>query len=341
MLSSIQMHAVHNLHLYDPQWRSCSIDITFPREEGEEGYVKALDRICREGQNSVEEGHRIIVLSDRNTSFQRVPLSTLVACGAVHHHLQRLKIVLVVETAEAREVHHMCVLLGYGADAICPYLVHDLIGKLHRDNAVPALNMSAEQMIHNYSDVTTVMSKMGISTLQSYKGAQIFEALGLDDTIVKRCFKGTATRIRGSTFYTLACDALAFHEYGYPTLDQSIEPTNTPDKTAYNLREAGEYHYRIGGKTTSDTLLSIVVKPVDKRQSSDRLLIVLRVALVEVLKEAGEDASHDIPAEDVFHLVLLALVRVVGFCRFAILVVLRDLVRWPARPIAPQKHSRT
>ncbi|PRP78286.1 hypothetical protein PROFUN_13917, partial [Planoprotostelium fungivorum] len=263
MLSSIQMHAVHNLHLYDPQWRSCSIDITFPREEGEEGYVKALDRICREGQNSVEEGHRIIVLSDRNTSFQRVPLSTLVACGAVHHHLvdlkQRLKVVLVVETAEAREVHHMCVLLGYGADAICPYLVHDLIEKLHRDNAVPALNMSAEQMIYNYSDacdhgILKVMSKMGISTLQSYKGAQIFEALGLDDTVVKRCFKGTATRIRGSTFYTLARDALAFHEYGFPTLeDQSIEPTNTPDKTAYNLREAGEYHYRIGGESHMNT----------------------------------------------------------------------------------------
>ncbi|PRP77897.1 glutamate synthase [Planoprotostelium fungivorum] len=263
MLSSIQMHAVHNVHLYDPQWRSCSIDITFPREEGEEGYVKALDRICRESQNSVKEGYRIIVLSDRNTSFQRVPLSTLVACGAVHHHLvdlkQRLKVVLVVETAEAREVHHMCVLLGYGADAICPYLVHDLIGKLHRDNAVPALNMSAEQMIYNYSDacdhgILKVMSKMGISTLQSYKGAQIFEALGLDDTVVKRCFKGTATRIRGSTFYTLARDALAFHEYGYPTLeDQSIEPTNTPDKTAYNLREAGEYHYRIGGESHMNT----------------------------------------------------------------------------------------
>lgn len=247
ILSLEEFAALKNIDTLYRDWSMKTIDITFPKNEGIQGYMDAMDRICAEVTEGIENSDRVLILSDRETSAQRVPVSALQATGMVHHHMVRNKwrsqAALVVETAEAREVHHMCVLLGYGVDAICPYLALECILKMNREGLIRK-KLSDEKVIENYKyscdgGILKVMSKMGISTLQSYKGAQIFEALGIDDDVVDRCFTGTATRIKGMTFELIAQDAFAFHEKGFPT--RNIH--NIP-----GLAESGEYHWRDGGE---------------------------------------------------------------------------------------------
>lgn len=256
VLSMKEFNALKNITSIHHDWPVRTIDITFPKSTGIQGYMDALDRICDTATESVENNDRILVLSDRATSKDRVSVSALLATGMLHHHLVRNKrrsqAAIVVETAEAREVHHMCVLLGYGADAICPYLAMECILKMNREKLIRK-KLSNEQVIQNYKyscdgGVLKVMSKMGISTLQSYKGAQIFEALGIDDSVVDRCFTGTATRIKGMTFELIAQDAFAFHEKGFPT--RSI--VGIP-----GLAESGEYHWRDGGEPHINDPVSI------------------------------------------------------------------------------------
>lgn len=247
ILSLEEFNALSNISTLHSSWTVKVIDITFLRSEGIAGYMDALDRICDAAAEGVANGNKILVLSDRAISAERVTVSALLATGMVHHHLVRNKwrsqVALLVETAEAREVHHMCVLLGYGADAICPYLAIECILKMNREGLVRK-KLSNEQLIDNYrhscdGGILKVMSKMGISTLQSYKGAQIFEALGIDDSVVDRCFTGTATRIKGMTFELIAQDAFALHERAFP----AHEIVEIP-----GLVETGEYHWRDGGE---------------------------------------------------------------------------------------------
>ena len=256
VLSIEDFNALKNITELHREWTVKTIDITFPKEKGIDGYMDALDRICEAATEGIESNHNILVLSDRATSVDRVPVSALLATGMVHHHLVRnrwrSRVALVAETAEAREVHHMCVLLGYGVDAICPYLAMECILKMNREKLIRK-KLTNEQVIQNYKyscdgGVLKVMSKMGISTLQSYKGAQVFEALGVDDSVVDRCFTGTATRIKGMTFELIAQDAFAFHEKGYPTR----HIMNIP-----GLAETGEYHWRDGGEPHINDPVSI------------------------------------------------------------------------------------
>ncbi|RMZ91490.1 hypothetical protein DV736_g1264, partial [Chaetothyriales sp. CBS 134916] len=240
-------NAIKNISKYNKEWNVKIIDITFEKSTGIDGYMQALDDICEEAKAAIEQEDKVIILSDRATSADRVPVSALLATGLVHHFLVknkwRSRAALVVETAEAREVHHMCVLVGYGADAINPYLAMECILKMNREGLIRK-KLTDDQVIANYKascdgGILKVMSKMGISTLQSYKGAQIFEALGIDDEVVDRCFAGTATRIRGMTFELLAQDAFAFHERGFPSRHIRSIP---------GLPESGEYHWRDGGE---------------------------------------------------------------------------------------------
>jgi glutamate synthase (NADPH/NADH) len=256
ILSLEEFKALNSITTLYPNWRVKTIDITFPKSEGVDGYLTALDRICDAASDGITEGFNILVLSDQATSAERVPISALLATGMVHHHLVRnrwrAQAALVVETAEAREVHHMCVLVGYGADAICPYLAIECILKMEREGLIRR-KLTSQQLIQNYrhscdGGILKVMSKMGISTLQSYKGAQIFEALGIDDTVVDRCFTGTATRIRGMTFELIAQDAFALHEKGYPSRAIVEVP---------GLVETGEYHWRDGGEPHVNDPVSI------------------------------------------------------------------------------------
>ncbi|POS86015.1 glutamate synthase [Erysiphe pulchra] len=247
ILSIPELNSIKNITKFHKDWTVKVIDLTFPKSEGTSGYLKHLDEICRQATLAIENKDKIILLSDRATSVDRVPVSALLACGMVHHHLVtnrwRSLAAVIVETAEAREVHHMCVLIGYGADAINPYLAMECIMKLNREGLIKK-KLNDDTLIRNYKysangGILKVMSKMGISTLASYKGAQIFEALGVDDTVVNRCFKGTATRIKGITFELIAQDAFRFHEKGY---------SSRHTVGIKGLIESGEYHWRDGGQ---------------------------------------------------------------------------------------------
>lgn len=247
ILSIPELNALKNINKIHRNWTVKVIDLTFPKLEGIQGYIKHLDEICNQATLAIENRYKIIVLSDRATSAERVPVSALLACGMVHHHLVNNKwrslAALVIETAEAREVHHMSVLVGYGADAVNPYLAMECILKLNREGLIRK-KLTDDELIRNYKysadgGILKIMSKMGISTLASYKGAQIFEALGIDDTVVDRCFKGTASRIKGITFDIIAEDAFRFHEQGFPS---------RYTKNVQGLTESGEYHWRDGGE---------------------------------------------------------------------------------------------
>ncbi|TFK29800.1 NADPH-dependent glutamate synthase [Coprinopsis marcescibilis] len=247
LISVEEMNAMKNLKAAYPTWPSRTIDITFPKTEGLPGYRRALERVFSEATEAIDDGIKVIILSDRATGPDRVPLSALVACGGVHHHLtaqkKRAKVALMIESAEAREVHHVCVLVGYGADAVCPWLVMETLYKVEREGLVKN-DKTVADLLTNYrysvdNGILKVMSKMGISTLQSYKGAQIFEILGLHSEVVDVCFVGTASRVQGATFDLLAMDAFELHERGWPSRETILPP---------GMPESGEYHWRDGGE---------------------------------------------------------------------------------------------
>ena len=168
-------------------------------------------------EQAIDQGYSMLVLSDRAIGPDRVPVSALLACGAVHHHLvsraKRTRIGILIETGEAREVHHHCLLVGYGADGINPYLAFEALAH-SRDAGLLDRNID---LVGDYRQAVAkgmlkVMAKMGISTLQSYKGAQIFEAVGLNGDVVETCFAGTASRISGVGFDVLAEEGVALSE---------------------------------------------------------------------------------------------------------------------------------
>lgn len=227
-------------------WKTKIIDITFPFAEGIDGYTQALTRICIEGEQAAQAGNQILILSDRAAGPTKCPVSAILALGALHHHLietrQRMKVGLIVETAEAREVHHICVLLGYGADALCPYLAFELAAAL-RDEGVIDQTTTDDQIYAAYAKaietgISKVMAKMGISTLQSYKSAQIFEAVGLGSDVIEKCFRGTQSRIGGVSLKVLALEGIERHDMTYGKL--------SPDTKI--LRNPGQYHWRNGGE---------------------------------------------------------------------------------------------
>ncbi|MHB8970361.1 MAG: glutamate synthase large subunit [Pirellulaceae bacterium] len=230
-------------------WRSQTIDMTFPRSEGPGGLAAALARICREAEEAIDAGFSLVILSDRQVSAERLPISSLLACGAVHHHLvrqvKRTRLGIVLETGEAREVHHHCLLIGYGADAINPYLAFEALCHARRDGRLDAQEFpDDERVLKAYrvgvaKGILKVMAKMGISTLQSYKGAQIFEAVGLNDDIIEQCFVGTPSRIQGVNLEMLAQEAIRRHASGYPERAEDRFPT---------LPNPGEFHWRAGGE---------------------------------------------------------------------------------------------
>ena len=230
-------------------WRTKTVDITFPSRSGKAGLLRALDRICAEASQAIEEGCSLVVLSDRALDADNVAISSLMAVGAVHHHLvetqARTRIGLLVETGEAREVHHHCLLVGYGADGINPYLAFEALWDARRQaylDDAPHIQ-SDEDIVAAYckavaKGIMKVMAKMGISTLQSYKGAQIFEAVGLASEVIDQCFNGTASRVQGAGFEVLAEEMQRRHEIGYSPGAAVALPV---------LPNPGDFHWRRGG----------------------------------------------------------------------------------------------
>ena len=235
-------------HIDHRGWKAKTIDITFERSEGKAGLKAALSRIANEAEAAVDEGYSLVILTDREISHNRVPVSSLLASGAVHQHLvrqaKRTQIGVVLESGEAREVHHHCLLIGFGADAINPYLAFESLWQSRRDGLLGEEFSDDEKIVAAYrkgvaKGMLKVMAKMGISTLQSYKGAQIFEALGLKQDVMDMCFTNTASRVEGVDFDILAEETLRRHALGYP---EEIEQKLT------ELPNVGEFHWRAEGE---------------------------------------------------------------------------------------------
>ncbi len=233
-------------HMSRRGWKTRTIDITYDRNLGKAGLTQTLDRICEETTAAIQDRDTIIVLSDRAIGPDRIPVSSLMACGAVHHHLvrnsMRTQIGIVLETGEAREVHHFCLLVGYGADAVNPYLAFETLWQASRDGLLT--DMDDDKIVAAYRKAVAkgmlkVMAKMGISTLASYKGAQIFEALGLKTEVIDRCFAGTNSRIQGCSFDVLAEESIRRHRLGFPEKKSDISPM---------LPNLGEFHWRAEGE---------------------------------------------------------------------------------------------
>jgi glutamate synthase (NADPH/NADH) large chain len=245
VLTNADLEKIRSIsELLDGAFRTATIDTTWPTEEGAEGLEKALDRICREATDAVLADNNILILSDRAVSAERMPVPALLATAAVHHHLirqgLRMQTGLVIETGEAREVHHFCVLAGYGAEAVNPYLAFETLEQIRVVNGLP---LKAYEVQKNYikavgKGILKVISKMGISTYQSYCGAQIFDAVGLSSDFIEKYFTGTATTIEGAGLKEIAEECVRRHRAAYG------------DSPIYRkmLDVGGDYAFRLRGE---------------------------------------------------------------------------------------------
>ena len=230
----------------DGAFRTETIDITWPASSGADGLEMALKEMCWAATEAVLQDKNILILSDRAQSPERIAMPALLATAAVHHHLVRqglrMQAGLVVETGEAREVHHFCVLAGYGAEAINPYVAFETLEDIRIRKDLP---LSARQVQKNYikavdKGILKVMSKMGISTYQSYCGAQIFDAVGLASAFIDKYFTGTATTIEGVGLAQIAEEAVRRHASAYG--DNPIYKTMLDVGGIYAARLRGEEH---------------------------------------------------------------------------------------------------
>jgi glutamate synthase (NADPH/NADH) large chain len=253
ILTDGDLHKIRAIESLVGAFRTDTLDATWPVSEGVDGMAPALDRLCREATEAVLAGHNILVLSDRAISAERVPIPALLATSAVHHHLirqgLRTSTGIVVETGEAREVHHFCALAGYGAEAINPYLAFTTLEQIRVENDLP---LGPADVQKNYikavgKGILKVMSKMGISTYQSYCGAQIFDAVGLASDFVEQYFTGTATTIEGVGLREIAQEAFARHKQAYgddPIYHDMLDP-------------GGDYAFRLRGEDHAWTAQSV------------------------------------------------------------------------------------
>ncbi|MCW4116202.1 glutamate synthase large subunit [Aurantimonas sp. MSK8Z-1] len=247
ILTNGDLEKIRNIGHTEDRFDTKTIDMTYPAEGGAAGMAGALDRLCERAEAAVVGGYNIIILSDRQVGPDRIPIPALLGCAAVHHHLIRKGLRtaagLVVESGEPREVHHFACLAGYGAEAINPYLAFDTLTEMHRRGDFPP-EVDASEVVTRYiksigKGILKVMSKMGISTYQSYCGAQIFDAVGLKSAFVQHYFTGTATTIEGVGLEEVARESAERHQLAF-----SEDPV-----LARSLEIGGEYAYRMRGET--------------------------------------------------------------------------------------------
>ena len=223
-----------------------TLDAIFNVREGERGLKRSLDGLCRRASLAINSGYTLLILSDRGVDEDYAPIPSLLALTAVHNHLvregTRTGVALIVESGEPREVMHYCLLIGYGASAINPYLAIETVEDLAASGELPA-SITPEIAIKNYikainKGLLKVFSKMGISTLQSYRGAQVFEAIGLNKELVNVYFTGTSSRIEGIGLEVLAREAIEKHAF-------AMRPVSENEQ---ELAVGGNYQYRIRGE---------------------------------------------------------------------------------------------
>src|SRR2546427_195309 len=244
ILTAEEMEKIRHIDLFTGgAYRSRELDICYPAAWGAAGMEAALASLCAHAEDAIKLGYNILIISDRKVSAELMPIPALLATAAVHQHLVRKGLRtstgLVVETGSAREVHQFALLAGYGAEAIHPYLALESLGQLHE--YVP--EVSPEESAKRYvkaicKGLYKVMSKMGISTYQSYCGAQIFEAVGLNSAFVDKYFTGTASNIEGIGLFEVADEAFRLHQLAFgdnPVLQHALDA-------------GGEYQYRVRGE---------------------------------------------------------------------------------------------
>ncbi len=216
-----------------------SISMLFPAGQGHKGLEKSIDKICMEAEEAVDAGNNYIILSDRGITKQKAPIPSLLAVSAVHHHLikkrKRLQVAIIVETAEAREVMHFALLFGFGASLVNPYMSYAIIADLIKHQKIQVDQETAEKNYINAVNkgVLKILSKMGTSTLRSYRGAQIFEALGINNDVIDKYFKGTVSRIGGIGLDEITRETIQPHQ-------KAFEPNGKDDI----LPSYGIYKYR-------------------------------------------------------------------------------------------------
>ncbi len=222
--------------------KSITINCTFPLS-GDPG--ESLERICRESGEAVDSGYQVIILSDRDTSSSDVPVPSLLSCSAVHHHLirtgKRTKAGLVIESGDAREVMHFALLIGYGADAVNPYVALGIIAELEKNGKLISEG-GLKELEKNYikaidKGLLKVFSKMGTSTIRSYRGCQAFECVGLSRELIDRYFTGTSSRICGAGLDVIAEEARIKHSRGF-----AANPSPVESEGVYSYRKNGEKH---------------------------------------------------------------------------------------------------
>ncbi|WP_194775221.1 glutamate synthase large subunit [Pararhodonellum marinum] len=232
-------------NLEEEGYRSATLYAHFIADHQPGRLLEALDRLCKEAEEAIYNGKNVLILSDRDTSPSTAPIPSLLATGAVHHHLVaknlRTKAGILVEAGDIRETHHFATVIGYGASAINPYLALESLISLN-EKGMLSKPFSQRELFENYQvaigkGLLKVLSKMGISTLQSYQSAQIFEAIGLGPEVIERCFKGTVSRISGISFDDLAEEVLTRHHAAYETDSPLLESGGV-----YQWKRRGEKH---------------------------------------------------------------------------------------------------
>ncbi|MCA0255285.1 MAG: glutamate synthase large subunit [Proteobacteria bacterium] len=247
ILTNGDLEKIRSIGHTEDRFDTKTLDFTYDAERGAEGMPEILERLCERAEAAVKSGYNIIVLSDRQMGPDRIAIPALLATAAVHHHLirkgLRTSVGLVVESGEPREVHHFACLAGYGAEAINPYLAFDTLLDMHKHGEFPK-EVSADEVVYRFikavgKGLLKVMSKMGISTYQSYCGAQIFDAIGLSSELVDKYFFGTATTIEG----------VGVHEIAEETVRRHIAAFGKDPVLANTLEVGGEYAYRMRGES--------------------------------------------------------------------------------------------
>lgn len=242
ILTNVDLEKIRQLA--DPAFKSKTLSMLFKASDGPEGLRKGVVDLCRQATRAIREGYKFLILSDRGVSDEWAPIPSLLGVSAVHHHLVRksirAEVALIVETGEARDVHHFACLIGFGAGSINPYLAFETLTDMGRENYLPE-GIDTETAHSKYikainKGLLKIFSKMGISTVQSYCGAQIFEAVGIKDEVIKRYFTGTPSRIEGIGLYEIAQETLLRHKQAY-------------SPTPWRLLDlGGDVHYRVGNE---------------------------------------------------------------------------------------------
>ncbi|HXP59460.1 MAG TPA: glutamate synthase large subunit [Dongiaceae bacterium] len=234
-------------HLDLPGFKSITLPILFKVADGPAGLEQAMDQLCARVSQAISDGYNVVVLSDRGVSREWAPIPSLLAVGGVHHHLiregTRTRVGLVLESGEPREIHHFSLLIGYGCGAINPYVAFQSLDDLLRQGLLTGIDHRTA--CKNYlkaamKGVVKVISKMGISTIQSYQGAQIFEAVGLQQSLIDRYFTWTPSRIEGVGIEVIAQEVLMRHQHAFP--DRPVDGHAIESGGQYQWREDGEFH---------------------------------------------------------------------------------------------------